>query len=428
METRPLRSRAIRALLVSEVISTTGAQMTWVALPWFVLVTSGSATRMSLVIAFEAVGLALTSLLGLRLLNRVGARLTMMICDAARGPVMLLIPVLHWTGGLSFAVLAAVAFVIGALTGPYFAAQRIIVPELLGEDEQLVSQGTALFQGATRVTLLLGPPVAGVLIGAIGAPAVLLVDAATYAVAVTLLAVFVPATAPLADTGRDPSLLAGLRWVRRDPLIRAWRACLVVGDVAFQAIFIALPVLVFARYDADPRVVGLLFAGFGVGCVLGNAVSFRLVQRIEGLGLIARVALLQAIPLWVLVYDVPPAAAIGALFASGVGNGLINPSLHAITTLRIPIALRPSVMSSLTSLHMISMPIGILGAGPLLDAFGVGPVFAATAAIQTVVMTGLALAALRARASGRPAGLPSRTAPRTQPEESRWRRPPRESR
>lgn len=397
METAPLRNRSVLALLAAEVISTTGAQMTWVALPWFVLTTSGSATRMSVVIAFEAVGLALTSLLGVRLLNRLGARRTMLLCDASRGPLMLVIPVLHWTGGLSFGVLVAVAFAVGGLTGPYFSAQRIIVPELLGEDQGVVSQAIALFQGATRVTLLLGPPVAGVLIGIIGAPAVLLVDAATYVVAVALIGLLVPSTKPTEADDESSSLRAGLRWVRRDPLIRAWRACLVVGDIAFQAIFISLPVLVVARYDADPRIVGVLFAAFGVGCVIGNVVSYRLVRRVDGLSLIMRVAMIQALPLWVLLYDVPAAVAVAALVASGLGNGLINPSLHAIITLRIPVALRPSVMSGLMSLHMIAMPIGILGAGPLLDAFGVGPVFAACAAVQTLVMAGVALASLRAR-------------------------------
>ena len=396
MDTAPLRNRSVLALLSAEVISTTGAQMTWVALPWFVLTTSGSATRMSVVIAFEAVGLALTSLLGVRLLNRLGARRTMLLCDASRGPLMLVIPVLHWTGGLSFGVLVAVAFAVGGLTGPYFSAQRIIVPELLGEDQGVVSQAIALFQGATRVTLLLGPPVAGVLIGIIGAPAVLLVDAATYVAAVALIGLLVPSTRPTEADDDSRSLRAGLRWVRRDPLIRTWRACLVVGDIAFQAIFISLPVLVVARYDADPRIVGVLFAAFGVGCVVGNVVSYRLVRRVDGLSLIMRVAMIQALPLWVLLYDVPAAVAVAALVASGIGNGLINPSLHAIITLRIPVALRPSVMSGLMSLHMIAMPIGILGAGPLLDAFGVGPVFAACAAVQTLVMAGVALAAARA--------------------------------
>jgi len=248
------------------------------------------------------------------------------------------------------------------------------------------------------VTLLLGPPFAGVLIGVIGAPSVLVVDAATYVVAVVLLRLFVPSTKPLEAEDESRGLRAGLRWVRRDPLIRAWRACLIVGDVAFQAIFISLPVLVVARYGADPKVVGFLFAGWGVGAVVGNVVAYRLTARApDGLAWIARVALLQALPLWVLAVEVHEAVAVAAVFASGLGNGLINPRLHAITTLRIPPALRPSVMSGLTSLHMVAMPVGILGAGPLLDAFGVTSVFAATAAIQTLVTIGIAYAALAAR-------------------------------
>jgi MFS family permease len=428
METGPLRSRPICALLASEVISTTGAQMTWVALPWFVLTTTGSATRMSLVMAAELFGLALAGFPSGRLINRIGARRTMVLCDALRGPFMLLVPVLHWADALSFPALVVVAFVLGGLSAPYFAANRLILPELLGEDERTMSQASALFQGATRITMLLGPVTAGVLIGFIGAPAVLMVDAATYVVAVVLVVAFVPGTKPRVDEGEDRGVIAGLRWVAREPLIRTWRLCFIVGDAAWQAIFVALPVLVVVRYDSDPRVVGALFAAFGVGAVLGNLAAYRLVRNVDGLRLIATVALGQALPLWFLVLELPVVGAVGVLFVSGVANGLINPSLHAIMTLRIPPALRPSVLTSLMTLHALAMPIGLLGAGPLLDAYGVGPVFLGTAAIQTVAMTGLALAAMRARAPARPAGLPSRTAPRTQPGESRWRRRPRASR
>ncbi|HET6643445.1 MAG TPA: MFS transporter [Gaiellaceae bacterium] len=413
METRVLRSGAIRALLAAEVISTSGSQMTWVALPWFVLVTTGSATQMSLVMAAEAVGLAAVGFPSGRLLNRIGARRTMLLCDGLRGPLMLVIPVLHWADALSFGLLVAVAFALGAFSAPYFAANRMILPELLGEDETVVSQASALFQGATRITLLLGPVTAGVLIGLIGAPSVLVVDAATYVVAILLVAVFVPATRPVEADGEDRSVLAGLRWVAREPLIRTWRFCFIVGDVAWQAIFVALPVLVVARYDADARIVGALFAAFGVGAVLGNTVAYRLVKQVDGLHLIARVALAQALPIWLLVLDLPAVAAIGVLFASGLANGLINPSLHAIITLRIPPALRGTVMTSLMTLYALAMPIGILGAGPLLDAFGVTPVFAAAAAVQTLTMAGVALAARAASATQGLDGAGAGRRPRT---------------
>jgi MFS family permease len=428
VETSILRSRPIRALLAAEVISTTGAQMTWVALPWFVLITTGSATRMSVVLAAEAIGLAAVGFPSGRLLHRLGARRTMLLCDGIRGPLMLVIPVLYWAGSLPFGVLVVVSLALGAVSAPYFAANRLILPELLGEDESTVSQASALFQSATRITLLLGPVTAGVLIGVIGAPAVLVVDAATYVVAVLLVAVFVPGTEPVQGDEEDNGVLAGLRWVAHEPLIRAWRACLITGDVAWQAIFVAMPVLVVARYDSDARIVGALFAAFGVGAVIGNVVAYRLVKRMDGLSLIAKVALGQALPLWLLVLELPAYGAVGALFASGLANGVINPSLHAIITLRIPPALRATVMTSLMTVYALAMPIGILGAGPLLDAFGVQPVFALCAAVQTLVMSGVALAALRARAPGLPARSPSRTGPGSPPAGSRSPLPRRASR
>ena len=45
-----LRRRPVVALLVAEVVSTTGSEMTWLALPWFVLRSTGSATRMTLAV------------------------------------------------------------------------------------------------------------------------------------------------------------------------------------------------------------------------------------------------------------------------------------------------------------------------------------------------------------------------------------------
>ena len=103
----------------------------------------------------------------------------------------------------------ALAFLLGALAGPYFAAQKVIVPELLGEDEAVVGQANALFQGATRVTLLLGPVVGGVLIAAIDAPTVLVVDAATYVVSAVLVLTLRAATGAAARDQEDLGVRGG---------------------------------------------------------------------------------------------------------------------------------------------------------------------------------------------------------------------------
>jgi len=397
-----LAQRPLRALLVAEIVSTTGSQMTWLALPWFVLVTSGSATRMSFVVAAELLGLGLLGLPGGKLLARLGARQTMLLSDGARAPLMLLVPLLHWGGVLSFPGLLAIAFALGALSAPYFSAQKVIVPELLGENEALVSRASALFQGATRITMLLGPVAAGVLIATISAPAVLVVDAATYVIAVVLVAGFVPRRPPLAGEEAGAGVLAGLRFLLREPLLRVWTPVFALGDAAWTAFFISVPVLVVTRFGADPRVAGLLLASFGIGAVAGNVVAYRLLlDRVQGLSVIAACVMGQALPLWLLTLDLPAAAFCSALVVSGLANGLVNPSIHAIMTLRIPPALRPTAMTAMVMLFALVQPLGVFGAGPVLDAFGTRPVLVAFAAVQTVAMAAIVVVSLKVRAGER---------------------------
>jgi MFS family permease len=408
-----LRDRRLLALLCAETVSTTGSQMTWLALPWFVLVTTGSATRTSFVLVAELVGLAALGFPGGRLLGRLGARRTMLICDSFRAPVVAIVPVLHWTGVLSFPVLPAVAFTLGAATAPYFAAQKVIVPELLGEDERLVAKANALFQMATRTTLLAGPVLAGILIGVIGATSVLLVDAATYLVSVLLVAGFVPKRERIEQPPEHRNIRAGLRFLFGDPLLRVWMIAFGLGDAAWTAFFVAVPVLVLSRFGHDPELAGWLFASFGVGAVVGNVVSYRwLTQRFDGLAIFATCIVAQVLPLWALWLPLPALGFSAAIFASGVGNGLVNPSLHAIMTLRIPEPIRPTVMTSKMVIWALFNPLGLVVAGPVLDAYGTTPVLIGFAATQTLTMGAAAFVAVqeRVRRTAR-AGLLARSTP-----------------
>ncbi|MGZ4309348.1 MAG: MFS transporter [Gaiellaceae bacterium] len=402
-----LTQPSLVALLAAEVVSTTGSQMTWLALPWFVLVTTGSATKTSLVMASELGGLALLGLPAGRLLGRLGARRTMILCDASRAPLMLVIPVLHWSGGLSFGVLAAVAFALGAFSAPYFAAQKVIVPELLGEGEQEVTDANALFQAANRTTILLGPVLGGVLIGVIGAPSVLLVDAASYLVAVLLVTVFVPKRPPVEQAPEHRRVRAGLRFLARDRLLRVWWPAFALGDAAWTAFFVTIPVLVLARFGHEPQIAGWLFASFGIGALVGNGISFRyLTRRFDGLTIFSAFIVIQVAPLWLLWLPLSAAAMSAILVVAGLGNGLVNPSLHSITTLRIPPPMRPTVMTTVMVLWALVNPLGLFAAGPVLDAFGTTPVLVGFAALQTLAMGAAALVAVRERAR-QPAPAPA---------------------
>lgn len=398
-----LRRPWLVALLAAEVVSTTGSAMTWLALPWFVLVTTGSAARTSLVVAAELAGVALFGLPGGGLLQRLGARRTMMLCDAARAPFLALVPVLHWAGLLHFWLLLAIVFAAGAFFPPYFAAQRVIMPELLGEDEALVTKANAFLQAANRVTMLVGPAVAGVLIGLVGAPTVLLVDAGTFLGSLALVAALVPArreAAPEEDASRG--LLAGLRFLLRDPLLRVWSVGIVVIDSSWQALFLALPVLAYSHFGGDPKVAGWMLAAWGLGAVLGNAIAYRLSER-DGVGLTSVGMLVESLPLWLLALGLPEAGYVAVMLAAGVLNGVVNPSLHATFTLRTPASVRAKASTALLTLSSIGGPVALAGAGPALDAYGPRPVFLVVAVVQTVARVAIGLAGFRLRGRLQPA-------------------------
>src|SRR5581483_10203178 len=259
-----LRDRRLAALLGAEVVSSLGTQMTWLALPWFVLRTTGSAERMTWVIIAEVLPIAVLGFWGGAIAARVGTRRTMLTCDFVRVPIFAAIPALHAAGALPFPALLALVASSGLFLAPYFSVQRSVVPELIGEEHADVAEATAFFQAANRLTIFLGPPAAGILIGWIGTADVLYVDAATYLASFVLVATFVNPPEVRAD-GPPTRMLDGVRFLMRDRLLRIWTPAFTLIDVCWQLLFASLPVLVVSHFDADPRVLGWLFGAFGGG-------------------------------------------------------------------------------------------------------------------------------------------------------------------
>jgi MFS family permease len=397
-----LRSRGLLGLLARDVVSLTGSQMTWVALPWFVLTTSGSATRMTIVLAVETIAVALGGLAG-GLATRLGAWRTMLICDGLRAPLMAAIPLLHLADALSFPLLLALVFVVGLFATPSYASKTVLLPDLVGEEEARLSRANALLQTSNRLTMILGPPLAGVLIGVFGATEVLLIDAATFVVGFALVATLVRAPGVHAGDEHhdDRGLGPVVRFIARDPLLRPWVLAVTVGDVAWLALFAATPVLVLTRFGEQPEIVGWIFAGFGIGAVVGSVIAYRIVGSVDRLFLASVGELGMAAPLWLFVFHVPPVVLVAAMAAAGLANGLVNAPIHAILQLRTPRHLRTKVYSVLITATSVLGPLALVATGPALEHVGVHQTLAIVVAVDSVAVVAFALAGLRFRASKR---------------------------
>jgi hypothetical protein len=101
----------------------------------------------------------------------------------------------------------------------------------------------------------------------------------------------------------------------------------------------------------------------------------------------------------VVVFHVPAAAIAAAIFVSGLFNGLVNPSIHTLLTLRAPMPIRPRVLTATSTVLMLSGPLGLAAAGPVLEAAGARPVLDGFAAVQLLAMALVSVVALRVRAA-----------------------------
>lgn len=393
-----LRHRGLLGLLARDVVSMTGSQMTWIALPWFVLTTTGSPARMGVVLAVESASLAVFGFLSGNVVARLGPRRTMLIADAVRAPLIALVPILHALDALSFPLLLALVAAVTAVAVPSFASKTSILPELVGEDERVLTEANALVQGAMRITLITGPPLAGVLIAVIGATNVLFIDAATFVVAFALVALFVPAVARVEQDEESRSLAAGLRFLARDRLLRPWTIAVVIGDVGWLVLFAAMPVLVLARFGEQPELLGWIWGGWGIGAVLGSVIAFRFAARFDRLLLASLGEMAMIAPLWFLLADVPALGLVAAMTASGFANGLVNAPVHTIFLLRTPRALRTKVWSVIIVLTSVVGPAALGAAGPALEWAGFRPVLLAVFLVQSVAALAFATAGLSERA------------------------------
>ncbi len=389
-----LRARGLGALLASQVVSSLGSQMTFLALPWFVLATTGSPTRMSIVLAAELAPVAVLGIPSGVVIARWGARRTMLVADLARVPVIASIPLLHELGLLSFPLLLVLVALVGVFIAPYFASQALILPELVGDDEQVVAQANALVEGARRATSLLGPAAAGILIATFSAPVVLYVDAATFLLSFALLLLFVPHRPPLPQSDDGKGMLAGIRYVLRDRTLRVLSVTALFANGFGQMLAAGLTVLAYEEYSSS-RVAGAFFAAFGIGAVLGSLVAVKLVGRYEPLRLGATAFVALTLPVFALAFELPVPAIVLALALSSFFGPLVNAPLVGVITMRSPEAIRAKVMTGVITAAMLAGPVGMLIAGPLLESWGARPVFLLVACGQLLAVIPFAVVAFR---------------------------------
>jgi MFS family permease len=401
------RRRPLTALLAANVISITGDAATLMGVPWFVLTSTGSAADAGIVACCALLPVALSSLTAGPVVDRMGRRpvsiASDLVCVAAVGAI----PLLQSAGLLRFWMLCALMAIAGLFHAPGETARGSMLPELARAAGVPLSRAAGFYDGAARCAGMIGSAVGGVLIAALGADHVLIVDAASFALSAALVAVGLrgghgghggPGGHAGLESGPRPApgttglpayrraLGQGARYVLASPLLLG--ICLVTMlaqglDQGWSAVL--LPVHVHDDLGGAPA-LGLVEALFSAGALAG-----ALIYGVAG-GRVRRW------PLFVVAFAVvgAPRFAVAALTGTvtplavmmtveGLACGVINPILATAVYETVPDELRSRVLGATTASALVIAPVGGLAAGLLVGSTGLVTALLATGGAYLLV-------------------------------------------
>ncbi len=370
--TRSRLGRPLGLLVLANAVSLSGNVIMTVAIPWLVLTTTGSAALAGMAIVAGAGAAAAGGLAAGRIVDAIGPVRTSSAADLLSGLAVVPLPILLGLDALEIwhvVVLAALGTLADSAGS---TARQSLVPAAADRGGYRRERANALFTSAEHVGYLLGAPIAGLLIAAVGVGGALWVTAAAFAFAALLVAGLVRMPRPRAVTGTSGS--AGLReaiaFLWADPVLRALfvfptMAVLLVGPI----VPIVLPVLARQAFG-DPVVLGLMVASYGAGGLLGAAgfgmFGSRVRRRRLYVGIfvvwpstVGAIALVPFLPFTLVL-----------LLTLGAAAGSLVPLQATIRQEHAPARLLPRVVGLSTASVPVVAPIGVLVAGHLIDGLG----------------------------------------------------------
>jgi MFS family permease len=386
----PPRRLPVLALLTANAVSQTGNVLTMLAVPWFVLETTGSPVKTGLTLFATTLPMVIAGIFGGALVDRTGFKRMSVLSDLASGVTVALIPLLYHTVGLAFWQLLTLVFLGTLLDAPGETARRSLLPDLARLAGMPLERANAATQAIQRGSRLLGAPLAGLLIATAGADGALWLDALTFAASAAIVAIFVPSVHGVARS-EEPYLRqigSGIRFIWSDRLIRTLVLSVALTNALDAPLAVAFPVYAKEVYGTATA-LGLMVAGGGAGALIGTtlygAVGHRLPRRAVFIGGFIAAGL----PLWLLVPAPPLWVAVLRALLTGIAAAPLNPVLDTVFQERVPVALRGRVFGTITAIAWLAMPLGVLAGGLLLDAFGVRPTIAGIATCYLVATVSL---------------------------------------
>ncbi len=369
--------RPLLGLLTANTISQFGNSFSWLAIPWFVLETTGSASRTGITAAMSVIPLVVVGIFGGAVVDRMGYRRASIISDLLSFFPTLLIPVLHSTIGLAFWQLLLLVFLGAFFDGPGMSARQALLPSVTAAARMSADRSNTAFALTRRIAGLLGPPMAGLILAATSPATLLYVNATTFLISAAVLALAIPSTgfeqrpaSPRDSSDYRSDLAEGFRFLIGNHLLMLVVLAFSIGSLVAEPVYSVLLPIYANEVFGSPARLGFIYAALAAGSILGNLVYIRIVNRLSrsviliggfGVRALAFTVLLTMPEWWVIA---------AAIFIGAVALEPINPMSITILQEVVPDGMLARVLGLVSALNVMTMPVGMIIYGFLVTSRG----------------------------------------------------------
>jgi len=369
--------RPITGLLTANTISQMGNEFSYLAIPWFVLATTGSASQTGITVAIGFVPMIVVGVFGGVVVDRLGYKKASLISDVMSGLSVLMIPLLHQTVGIAFWQLLVLVFLGAVLDGPGRTARLALFPELARGARLNLERANAGYQTTSRIAELLAPPLAGLLMAVIGAANLLWLNAASFLVSTLIIGYAVPviaSTATRAPLGGARGYLRevreGFQFVFSKPVLVWMTLSFAAGSLISEPLYaVILPVYANLEWGSALQ-LGIVFSALGAGSLIGNLLYVTLSHRLSRSQVLFGGFAIRALAFSVLLTMPNWWAVAAAVFIGAVALEPINPMTMTILQEQVPSGMRGRVFGARGALQASTLPIGIVVYGFLISSLG----------------------------------------------------------
>jgi MFS family permease len=365
---RSLRIRNYRLFFFGQLVSVSGTWMQQLAQDWLVLRLTNRSLPVGITTALQFGPVLVLGIWGGLIADRLDKRRLLLATQGAMGALALALGVLTATGAVRLWMIYLLALLLGCATSFDMPARQAFVTEMVGSKE--LANAVGLNSAVFNAGRIIGPAVAGVLIGVVGIAPAFLVNALSYlAVMAGLWRMDPEALHRSTPVERSRGQVRdGVRYVLATPMLR-W-TILLMGVVATLGLNfrVALPLLARFTYHGGPSLYGVLASMMAAGSVVGALTAASRAKPTQGLLLWSVIGF--GVSSLVMAFLLDPVLAAIALLP--VGFFTIAWISTANTTVQLGSApeMRGRVMSIYGLLLLGSTPIGAMIVGWLSEAYG----------------------------------------------------------